>query len=477
MNTATLPSEGDFSDITDPICRAIIKEYEKAKERKWKLWYAKIDIHDTLLPSNYQASKEDIPREFYPFAIKVMQKLSKRKDLRRILDSSTPEDHIEGYLEMFEERKIYFDYVNKNPEVENEGHGNFKEKYYFNFALDDKAGFDPLIHWEMLDKLFDRLPELVGEERIFEISVAVMRIQSPFGPHPGHEHFLKEVFRRGKKVLIDLACEQVFPSEYNPFSFEVRKFLLEQWITKMGFQDREYRIADLPNRHYNDDWSKILDANIASFAQDPTLSSSDIVLCHSRDGFGKHYTPHGRYPILEISELPGFSATDVRSQVKRMKPKNNDQILGMAIQQMKQPTLQFLQTRVIFEDREGRVAVIKYSSINERDCRLLGGYVSTKKDRGQSILFSLKRKLMAKTTYQDLGEQFTLLDIISFSDWKYRESKAMINCAVYHVITDQVIKFRDDYHDARIEKLVYVDKANLHDVLDPEERVLLAFVK
>ena len=46
------------------------------------------------------------------------------------------------YIKVFEENGIHFDYINENPEVDNNELGNFDKKLYFNIGIDDKFGFD-----------------------------------------------------------------------------------------------------------------------------------------------------------------------------------------------------------------------------------------------------------------------------------------------------------------------------------------------
>ena len=63
---------------------------------------------------------------------------------------------IEGYLELFESNDIHFKFVNENPEVVDFKYGYYEKKPYFNLLFEDKAGFDPTIHWK---ELYDFLIE------------------------------------------------------------------------------------------------------------------------------------------------------------------------------------------------------------------------------------------------------------------------------------------------------------------------------
>lgn len=137
--------------ITNAINVSIINALGKG----WDKIYWAVDIHGTMIVPNYVAGK--ISTEFYPRAKEVMQMLSTRKEIVLIMYTCSYPHEIEQYLELFENVGIHFDYVNCNPEVTDGGYGYYKEKFYFNVLLEDKAGFNPLTDWEAIEKLFDQL--------------------------------------------------------------------------------------------------------------------------------------------------------------------------------------------------------------------------------------------------------------------------------------------------------------------------------
>ena len=137
--------------ITD----VIIKAFETAKQRGWDRIYISIDIHDTMIKANYKTNS--IPTEFYPYAIEVLQKLTKRSDIKLILYTCSHPHEIEQYTELFKSHDIVFDYVNENPEVKTDlnGYGNYEKKPYFNVLMDDKAGFNPNTEWRTINMIID----------------------------------------------------------------------------------------------------------------------------------------------------------------------------------------------------------------------------------------------------------------------------------------------------------------------------------
>ena len=121
------------------------KAFDLAKERSWEKTYWAFDIHETIIIPNYKYG--DIPTEFYPFAKEVMQTISNREDICLIMYTCSHPNEIREYLKLFEENGIKFEYINRNPEVQSEGYGDYEDKLYFNDLFEDKTGFDANIDW------------------------------------------------------------------------------------------------------------------------------------------------------------------------------------------------------------------------------------------------------------------------------------------------------------------------------------------
>ncbi len=130
------------------ITRAIENCMRLAREKKWQKTYWAFDIHGTLLRPNFK--KGEISREFYPHALEVMRNLNKRKDIVKIMYTCSYPDEIRQYIEFFAGYGIHFDYINTNPEITDGAYGYYKDKFYFNVLMDDKAGFDGEQDWEKI---------------------------------------------------------------------------------------------------------------------------------------------------------------------------------------------------------------------------------------------------------------------------------------------------------------------------------------
>lgn len=144
------------------IIDALTTQYDNAVKRGWNKIYVAVDIHQTMIYSNYNS--EILPKEFYPMAKETLIMLSKRKDICLILSTCSWPAEILKYLKYFEEYEIDFKYANKNPEVVNDRLGYFSDKFYFNVLLEDKAGFVGESDWQVVYNFFQSHPILEGKK-------------------------------------------------------------------------------------------------------------------------------------------------------------------------------------------------------------------------------------------------------------------------------------------------------------------------
>lgn len=137
------------------ISRAIENCFRNAREKGWNKTFWAFDLHGTILKPNFRRDK--ISTEFYPEAKEVMQMIGGRKDIVKILFTCSYPHEISQYVDFFRENGIHFDYINKNPEIADGGYGYYKEKFYFNVLLDDKAGFDGNTDWVLVKKIISKI--------------------------------------------------------------------------------------------------------------------------------------------------------------------------------------------------------------------------------------------------------------------------------------------------------------------------------
>ena len=129
------------------------------EKRGWDTLYWAIDIHDTIVKANYSA--DELPKDFFPLAKETLQRISNRKDCCLVLFTCSYPHETEKYKAFFQEHGIEFKYVNENPEAKNTAFGHFEKKFYFNFLLDDKAGFLPE-DWSEISAAIDELEASEG---------------------------------------------------------------------------------------------------------------------------------------------------------------------------------------------------------------------------------------------------------------------------------------------------------------------------
>lgn len=121
------------------------KAFKQKQERGWDTIYVLVDIHDTIIKSDYRAEQRIM--EYYPYAIETLRALSERDDVYLILWSSCKTRVLLEYANIFATHGIKFNDFNENSDVENTEYAYFEKKPYFNVIIDDKAGFEAETDW------------------------------------------------------------------------------------------------------------------------------------------------------------------------------------------------------------------------------------------------------------------------------------------------------------------------------------------
>lgn len=123
------------------IQKGISRAYNVAMERDHEMIFWCVDLHGTVLESNYSSdsftflnAKETVP---------ALQAISALPETRIILWSGITDGDRDQVVKLFTENGIRVDWVNENPAVPSSGTGNFEQKFYFSILVDDKAGFCP----------------------------------------------------------------------------------------------------------------------------------------------------------------------------------------------------------------------------------------------------------------------------------------------------------------------------------------------
>ena len=106
-----------------------------------------IDVHNTIIKSTYNKTTDF---EYFPYALETLKLLKERGDIKIIMWTSSYPEVIEKYDDKFWEDGICFNYVNENPEIKNDNIRCFSTKFFYDFGIDDKFGFDAETDWKVI---------------------------------------------------------------------------------------------------------------------------------------------------------------------------------------------------------------------------------------------------------------------------------------------------------------------------------------
>lgn len=123
----------------------IINNIRRAAKHYDKVYIA-VDIHGTIL----KPRRFGISNEWYPNAQETLKMMSRNPRICLIMWTASHDDAIEKYLSFFRKNGITFQYVNENPECDNNEYACFNNKIYMDAGLDDKFGFNPYTGWFFL---------------------------------------------------------------------------------------------------------------------------------------------------------------------------------------------------------------------------------------------------------------------------------------------------------------------------------------
>jgi hypothetical protein len=148
----------------------IIQHVHKQKiERKWQKLYWAIDMHDTIITGTYNRFNDGAV--IYPYAKETLDYLFNSPDHYTILWTSSYMTSIQDVVQRFD---LNFNGINCNPECPNTTLCDFQSKFYFNFVLDDKAGFDGTKDWREIYEALTNTDKVYStkQKRIMEDSLS-----------------------------------------------------------------------------------------------------------------------------------------------------------------------------------------------------------------------------------------------------------------------------------------------------------------
>lgn len=137
-----------------------------------------------------------------------------------------------------------------------------------------------------------------------KIGVIIGRFQTP-QLHAGHLNLIGSALHECDKVVILFGCTKDFiKDDRNPYHYTKRQEIIQRIFPQVTYNI----IEDCSS---NKEWSEKVDNLLETFIEE------DIVLYHSRDSFKESYI--GKFSLKEIPEVIGYSATQIREQLKNEK--------------------------------------------------------------------------------------------------------------------------------------------------------------
>lgn len=127
------------------ILDSIIKAYDDMLRKNYNKIYWAIDLHGTCLKSTYDSTEFELINEYVIPTLKLIQA---RPESVLVMWSSGYTEDLARAIMFFIDHKVYFKYINMNPEVFNTRTGCFEKKFYFSIGIDDKFGFNPSTDWQ-----------------------------------------------------------------------------------------------------------------------------------------------------------------------------------------------------------------------------------------------------------------------------------------------------------------------------------------
>jgi len=121
----------------------ITNTLDQQRVRRWSNVFWAIDLHDSVITGKYNRFNQG--STLYPYAKETLDLLYNSPIHRTTLWTSSYKDSAQEVIHRFD---LKFHYFNANPECPNDELCDFGSKFYFNFLIDDKAGFDGNSDWE-----------------------------------------------------------------------------------------------------------------------------------------------------------------------------------------------------------------------------------------------------------------------------------------------------------------------------------------
>lgn len=248
--------------------------------------------------------------------------------------------------------------------------------------------------------------------KVPEIGVIVGRFQIN-DLHEGHRKVFDTVIdiHTQVKTIVFLGVAPTRAESDNPLDFITRK-----WMILDSYQ--HVTVAPIPDYNSDEVWSSELDKRIREIHP-----YGSVMLYGSRDSFAKTYK--GKFPITEIEEETGISATEARKEISKEVPMTSDYRSGVINCANNQFAKVFPTVDVAIicgnGSKEDPFTLLLGKKPHEEKYRFIGGFADpTDNSYEQSAIREADEE-----TGLEVGD-LKYLGSAKIDDWRYRKSQNKI---------------------------------------------------
>lgn len=123
--------------------------------------------------------------------------------------------------------------------------------------------------------------------------------------HLGHLDAIRQILTRESSLIIAIGSAQYHDTETNPYSYELRKKIIEASLAKAGISPEKFVILPLPDIHDDAAWCNYIDKTLPSYGN--VYTGSVIIK--------KLFTSHGKHPVSMLNLRLKISSTEIRRRM------------------------------------------------------------------------------------------------------------------------------------------------------------------
>lgn len=246
-----------------------------------------------------------------------------------------------------------------------------------------------------------------------KIGVIIGRFQTP-RLTDGHRHMIDTVLSENDMIVVMIGSTGLPRDTRNPLTFKEREHVLRQYYPS----DKIYGILEIFDRPEDEMWSLDVDTLLSKINHD----KSEFRLYSGRDGFSKYYS--GKYEVVEVLELKGKSATEIRSEYVSEENTVADERFakGVITALSQQFPVAYSTVGCLVVNPETDEILFGRKS-GETKYRLPGGFVDPSDN---SIVDAAIRELSEEVKGISCAEEVLFLANFKVDDWRYRKSESKI---------------------------------------------------